>query len=168
MRDGRRQGPSRLSPALSTIWRPICRTCPGPIASVDCPGNAGRARRDPREGGFTAACLVGSTRPSGARMGSNIWSYTGSFDHRPNNRYGENAYTISGGTAALAQVVNSWARRRRDMTFAAIPAPRTAATTRRLSAEKHERSVAPHRSASGALGAIAIRQKTSSDSGHAE
>ena len=35
---------------------------------------------------------------------------TGSFGHRPNNRYGENVYSISGGTASPAQVVGYWAR----------------------------------------------------------
>jgi len=32
-----------------------------------------------------------------------------SFAHRPNNRYGENLYTISGAAASPAQVVASWA-----------------------------------------------------------
>ena len=35
---------------------------------------------------------------------------TGSFGHRPNNRYGENLYSISGGAASPAQVVGYWAR----------------------------------------------------------
>jgi hypothetical protein len=43
-------------------------------------------------------------------MGSTIGSYTGSFDHRPGNRYGENVYTISGGTASPTQVISYWAR----------------------------------------------------------
>jgi pathogenesis-related protein 1 len=34
---------------------------------------------------------------------------TGGFAHRPDNRYGENLYTISGGTASPAQVVGYWA-----------------------------------------------------------
>jgi hypothetical protein len=34
---------------------------------------------------------------------------TGRFDHRPNNRYGENLYAISGGTASPGQVVGYWA-----------------------------------------------------------
>jgi pathogenesis-related protein 1 len=34
---------------------------------------------------------------------------TGSFGHRPNNQYGENAYTISGSTTSPAQVVGYWA-----------------------------------------------------------
>ena len=38
---------------------------------------------------------------------------TGSFSHRPNNRYGENLYSISGGTASPAQVVGYWAREAR-------------------------------------------------------
>jgi pathogenesis-related protein 1 len=38
---------------------------------------------------------------------------TGSFGHRPNNRYGENLYAISGGTASPALVVGYWAREAR-------------------------------------------------------
>ena len=38
---------------------------------------------------------------------------TGGFRHRPNNRYGENLYSISGGTASPAQVVGYWAREAR-------------------------------------------------------
>ena len=38
---------------------------------------------------------------------------TGGFSHRPNNRYGENIYTISGGIASPAQVVGYWAREAR-------------------------------------------------------
>jgi pathogenesis-related protein 1 len=34
---------------------------------------------------------------------------TGSFGHHPGNRYGENLYSISGGTASPAQVVGYWA-----------------------------------------------------------
>ena len=34
---------------------------------------------------------------------------TGQFAHRPNNRYGENLYTISGAIASPAQVVAMWA-----------------------------------------------------------
>ena len=34
---------------------------------------------------------------------------TGSFSHRPDNSYGENLYSISGGTASPAQVVGYWA-----------------------------------------------------------
>ena len=47
----------------------ICPACPGSITCVDIPGNAGRTQRDPRQGGCPAARLVGSTRPSGARLG---------------------------------------------------------------------------------------------------
>ena len=34
---------------------------------------------------------------------------TGAFYHRPNNRYGENLYTISGGSMTVSEVVNGWA-----------------------------------------------------------
>src|SRR4051794_13779829 len=34
---------------------------------------------------------------------------TGGLSHRPNNRYGENIYTLSGGTVSPAQVVDFWA-----------------------------------------------------------
>jgi uncharacterized protein YkwD len=34
---------------------------------------------------------------------------TGALYHRPNNRYGENIYAISGGHATPAEVVGSWA-----------------------------------------------------------
>jgi len=34
---------------------------------------------------------------------------TNTFSHRPNNRYGENLYTISGGSASPSQVVALWA-----------------------------------------------------------
>ena len=38
---------------------------------------------------------------------------TGSFRHRPDNRYGENLYSISGGAVSPAQVVGYWAREAR-------------------------------------------------------
>jgi uncharacterized protein YkwD len=38
---------------------------------------------------------------------------TSALSHRPNNRYGENIYAISGGHAAPAEVVDSWAREAR-------------------------------------------------------
>ena len=34
---------------------------------------------------------------------------TGAFSHRPNNRYGENLYTISGGSMSVEEAVNGWA-----------------------------------------------------------
>jgi pathogenesis-related protein 1 len=34
---------------------------------------------------------------------------TGSFSHRPDNSYGENLYSISGGTVSPAQVISYWA-----------------------------------------------------------
>ena len=38
---------------------------------------------------------------------------TGALSHRPNNRYGENIYAISGGHAAPAEVVDLWAKEAR-------------------------------------------------------
>jgi pathogenesis-related protein 1 len=38
---------------------------------------------------------------------------TGGLSHRPNNRYGENIYTISGGTATPSEVVDLWAKEAR-------------------------------------------------------
>jgi pathogenesis-related protein 1 len=38
---------------------------------------------------------------------------TGELNHRPNNRYGENIYAISGGHATPAEVVESWAKEAR-------------------------------------------------------
>ena len=38
---------------------------------------------------------------------------TSALSHRPNNRYGENIYAISGGHAAPAEVVDSWAKEAR-------------------------------------------------------
>jgi pathogenesis-related protein 1 len=38
---------------------------------------------------------------------------TGAFSHRPDNRYGENLYTISGASASVAEVVNAWAAEER-------------------------------------------------------
>jgi pathogenesis-related protein 1 len=38
---------------------------------------------------------------------------TGGFSHRPNNRYGENLYSISDDIASPAQVVGYWAREAR-------------------------------------------------------
>ena len=38
---------------------------------------------------------------------------TGGLSHRPNNRYGENIYTISGGTATPFEVVDLWAKEAR-------------------------------------------------------
>ena len=35
---------------------------------------------------------------------------TGALSHRPNNRYGENIYAISGGHATPAEVVDAWAK----------------------------------------------------------
>lgn len=35
------------------------------------------------------------------------------FTHRPNNRYGENLYTISGSAASPSRVVSAWADERR-------------------------------------------------------
>ena len=37
----------------------------------------------------------------------------GGLSHRPNNRYGENIYTISGGTATPHEVVDLWAKEAR-------------------------------------------------------
>ena len=39
---------------------------------------------------------------------------TGGLNHRPNNSYGENIYTISGGTATPFEVVNLWAKEARE------------------------------------------------------
>jgi pathogenesis-related protein 1 len=44
-----------------------------------------------------------------ARDWANHLITTGSFSHRPDNRHGENLYSISGGTASPAQVVSYWA-----------------------------------------------------------
>jgi uncharacterized protein YkwD len=38
---------------------------------------------------------------------------TGALSHRPDNRYGENIYAISGGHATPAEVVDSWAKKAR-------------------------------------------------------
>jgi uncharacterized protein YkwD len=38
---------------------------------------------------------------------------SGRFGHRPNNRYGENLYSISGGAVSPAQVVGYWAEEAR-------------------------------------------------------
>ena len=38
---------------------------------------------------------------------------TGALSHRPNNSYGENIYTISGGTATPFEVVDLWAKEAR-------------------------------------------------------
>ena len=38
---------------------------------------------------------------------------TGGLSHRPNNRYGENIYTISGGAATPSEVVDLWAKEAR-------------------------------------------------------
>jgi pathogenesis-related protein 1 len=38
---------------------------------------------------------------------------TGALSHRPNNRYGENIYAISGGHATPAEVVDLWAKEAR-------------------------------------------------------
>ena len=38
---------------------------------------------------------------------------TGGLSHRPNNRFGENIYTISGGTATPHEVVDLWAKEAR-------------------------------------------------------
>jgi pathogenesis-related protein 1 len=38
---------------------------------------------------------------------------TGGFSHRPDTRYGESMYTISGRTASPAEVVGYWAREAR-------------------------------------------------------
>ena len=62
---------------------------------------------------------------------------TGSFAHRPNNRYGENIYAISGGHATPAEVVDSGPRKRGDTIFAAIPALASAATIRRSCGARH-------------------------------
>ena len=39
---------------------------------------------------------------------------TGGLSHRPNNRYGENIYTISGGTATPYEVADLWAKEARE------------------------------------------------------
>ena len=62
---------------------------------------------------------------------------TGGLSHRPNNIYGENIYTISGGTATPSRWSISGPRKRGDMTFAAIRAPASAAIIRSLCGAKH-------------------------------
>jgi pathogenesis-related protein 1 len=54
--------------------------------------------------------LVWSTQLADvARDWANHLIATGGFAHRPDNRYGENLYSIAGGTASPAQVVGYWA-----------------------------------------------------------
>jgi uncharacterized protein YkwD len=48
-----------------------------------------------------------------ARDWANHLIAIGGLSHRPNNRYGENIYEISGGHATPAEVVNSWAEEAR-------------------------------------------------------
>jgi Cysteine-rich secretory protein family len=57
---------------------------------------------------------------------------TGGLGNRPNNRYGENIYTITGGHATPSEVVALWAKEAGDTICAVIRAPVLAATTRRL------------------------------------
>jgi hypothetical protein len=73
----------------------------------------------------------------------------GSFGHRPNNQYGENANTNSGSTTSPAQVSATGPERRGITMFAAIPAPAFAATTRRSCGHDKSRW---HRSAARGLG----------------
>ena len=61
----------------------------------------------------------------------------GGLSHRPNNRYGENIYTISGGTAKPTRWSISGPRKRRETIFAAIRARASAAITRRLCGARH-------------------------------
>src|ERR1700733_15874653 len=51
---------------------------------------------------------------------------TGGLSHRQNNRYGENIYTISGGTAMPSEVVDLWAKEARATTSGGIRAPASA------------------------------------------
>jgi len=54
--------------------------------------------------------LVWSDQLAGvAQEWANHLLATNSFSHRPNSRYGENLYMISGGAASPSQVVGSWA-----------------------------------------------------------
>jgi pathogenesis-related protein 1 len=48
-----------------------------------------------------------------ARDWANHLITTGAFGHRPDNRYGENIYSISNGSASPAQVVGYWAEEAR-------------------------------------------------------
>ena len=57
---------------------------------------------------------------------------TGGLSHRPNNRYGENIYTISGGTATLFEVVDLWAKEARGYDFRSNSCSGVCGDTRRL------------------------------------
>jgi pathogenesis-related protein 1 len=49
-----------------------------------------------------------------ARAWANHLLATGAFEHRKGNSYGENLYTITGGSASPTQAVRAWADESRD------------------------------------------------------
>ena len=151
------------SGAHAQLGRAVCPTCPGSIASVDSPGNAGRAQRDPRQGGCTAARLVGSTRPSGARLGQPSDRTRVALAIALTTAMGRTSTAFRAALRPQPRWSATGPGRRGDTMFAAIPASVSAATTRRSYGARHEQWAAPSPPIGGERSGCAttIRQETS-------
>jgi len=69
-------------------------------------------------GGVGVPALVWSEQLAGvAQEWANTLAARGQFFHRPNSRYGENLFEITGASAAPAEVVNQWASESRNYKY---------------------------------------------------
>ena len=78
-------------------------TAPDAAHALLAPQNAVRARVG------EAPLTWSDTLADAARDWAQRLIASGRFEHRPGNRYGENLYEITGGTASPDQVVSAWA-----------------------------------------------------------
>jgi hypothetical protein len=94
---------------------------------------------------------------------SNHLIATGSFGHRPNNRYGENLYSISGGATSPTQVVGFWAAEARGYDIRSNTCSGVCGHYTQIVWEVHRRSAVPSLPIGGERSGFAttIRQETS-------
>jgi hypothetical protein len=86
---------------------------------------------------------------------------TGELNHRPNNRYGENIYAISGGHATPTEAVDLWAKEARGYDIRSNTCSGVCGhyTQNRLGQDPHRWLRCRHRSTAGGLG-LQLRSPT--------